>query len=119
MLSKSRFFAALAVSAGLLAAPAAHAEWRHGGWGGHEGWHDHDWRGRGYSWGGPRYYRRGPGIGPIVGGAVLGLGAGALIAGALAPPPVYYPPPRAYYAPPVVYAPPPAYGYAPGYYGGY
>lgn len=98
--------AAVAVSAGLLAAPgAAHADyWRHGGWGG------------------PRYYphyyhHRGFGIGPVIAGTVLGLGAAAAIGSVLAPPPpvVYAPPPPAYYAPPpAYYAPPP-----PAYYGGY
>jgi hypothetical protein len=56
-----------------------------------------------------------------IGGALLGLGIGALIGGAIVgappayfpPPPVYYPPPPAYYpSPPAYYAPPPAY-YAP------
>jgi hypothetical protein len=38
----------------------------------------------------------------VLGGALLGLGIGAVVGSALAPPPpVYYaPPPRAYYAPP-------------------
>ena len=100
----SKAIGAAAISAGLLAAPAAHAEW-HRGWGGGGGWHHSEFR--------PRY-RPGIGIGPVIAGGVLGLGAAALIAGALAPPPppVYYAP-RAYYAPPVVYAPPPAYAYAP------
>jgi len=104
------------VAAGLLAAPAAHADWRHrgGGWGGHE-----------------RHYDRGHGggISPAA-GALIGLGVGALIGGviasqtpvyaappvAYAPPPAYYPPAPAYYAPqPTYYAPAPV--YAP--YGGY
>jgi hypothetical protein len=54
--------------------------------------------------------------GAILGGALLGLGAGALLGGAiLASPPVYAPPPTYYYAPPPYgyqYAPPP-----PIYYG--
>jgi hypothetical protein len=51
-----------------------------------------------------------------VAGALVGLGVGALIAGAIAsqqpysyaPPPVVYAPPPAYYPPPI-YAPPPGY----------
>jgi hypothetical protein len=94
------------VAAGLLAAPAAHAEWRgHGG-----GWHggyEHDHHG-----------------GAGVAGAILGLGAAAVIGGVIAsqayaaPPPVYYAPPPAYYPPPsAYYAPPQAYYAAPpGYY---
>jgi hypothetical protein len=79
----------------LLAAPAAHADWR-----GHGGWH------------GPHpVYHHGWGPGPVIAGALLGLGAAAVIAGAVAPPPVYYAPPPVYYAPPppAYYAPPPAY----------
>jgi hypothetical protein len=69
-------------------------------------------------------YHRGPGPGVVVGGALLGLGVGAVIGSHLmAPPPVVYaPPPAVVYAPPpaVVYAPPPAVVYAPpppAYYG--
>jgi hypothetical protein len=68
----------------------------------------------------------GGGGGNFVGGALLGLGLGAVVGGALAqpryaPPPVYYaPPPPVYYAPPppVYYAPGPPVYYAPppGYY---
>ncbi len=96
---------AVPVSLALLAAPAAHADW-HGRGGG--------WRGGG--WHGGHDYHRGPGVG----GALLGLGAAAVIGGviasqAYAPPPVYYAPPPAYYAPPpAYYAPPPIY-YAPRY----
>jgi len=97
--SKGKLLAAAAVSAGLLAAPAAHADYWHRGWGGPRYY--------------PHYYHRGPFIGPVIAGTVLGLGAAALAAGAFAPPPVYY-------APPPVYAPPPPAYYAPpGYYGGY
>jgi hypothetical protein len=98
------------IVAGLLAAPAAHAEWRgHGGYGHYYGHYNGGWRG------------------PGVAGAILGLGAAAIVGGviasqAYAPPPVvyaaprpYYAPPPAYYAPaPGYYAPPPAY-YPPGY----
>jgi hypothetical protein len=98
------------VAAGLLAAPAAHADW-HGRGGG--GWH-----------GGFEHGHRG---GPGVGGVILGLGAAALLGGVIAsqaygppvyyaPPPAYYPPPTAYYAPPpVYYAQPPAAYYGPRY----
>ena len=121
MLSKFRLLLAVPVlAAGMLAAPAANADWYRGGHRGGWGGHGH-YRG---GWGGPRYYHRGyggygygRGYGPgaIVGGALLGLGAGAVIAGAIAPrvyyPPTYYAPP-AYYPP--VYAPPPPY-YPPYY----
>jgi hypothetical protein len=87
------------LAAGLLAAPAAQAEWH-----GRGGWH------RGYErhWG----HDRGPG--PLV-GALLGLGAAAVVGGVIASQPYYYaPPPPVVYAPPppVVYAPPPSW-YAP------
>lgn len=96
----STLLAAIA-AIGLVAAPAAHAQPR-------------DWRGRGH------FEHRGHGPGPAVAGALVGLGVGALVGGAIvaaqqpyyAPPPVAYPPPGAYYPPPP-YAPPP--GYAPGY----
>jgi hypothetical protein len=86
--------AAPALAVGLMAAPApAQAYWHRGG-----------------------YYHGGGG--GIIAGTILGLGAGALIGGALAPhyyaPPAYYaPPPVVYAPPPVVYAapPPPVYYY--------
>ena len=84
----SKLLMAAPIAAGLLAAPAAHADWR-----GDRGWHhrDHDNSG-------------------AIAGAILGLGAAALIGGAIASSqPHYYAPP-----PPVVYAPPPP--YYPGYY---
>ena len=100
------------VAAGLLAAPAAHADW-HGHGGG--GWHGGGWHGGGWHGGGWHGGYRGPGVA----GAIVGLGAAAVIGGVIAsqayapPPPVYYAPPPAYYAqPPGYYAPPPAY-YAP------
>lgn len=54
-------------------------------------------------------YERQDNSGAMVGGVLLGLGIGALLGGALAPPPpvVYAPPPPNYYAPP----PPVYYGY--------
>nr|WP_294522381.1 hypothetical protein [uncultured Rhodopila sp.] len=96
------------VAAGLLAAPAAHAEWRgHGGYGHYYG-------------GGYGHYHGGGWRGPSVAGALLGLGAAAVVGGviasqAYAPPPVVYAQPRPYYyaPPPVYYAPPPAYYAAP------
>jgi hypothetical protein len=96
-------FAAMAIAGAPL---AARADW-HGGGGWHGGgWHGGGWHGGG--WRGGYYY----GPGAVVAGTLLGLGAGAVIAGAVAPPPVYYSPP-----PPVYYAPPPTYypGYAPSY----
>src|ERR1700733_12716771 len=118
MLRFKALLIAAPVAAGLLAAPAAHAEWHGHGGGGHGGaWHGGDWHGG--AWHGGGY--RGPG--PGVAGAILGLGAAAVIGGVIAsqayapPPPVYYAPPPAYYAPPpVYYAPPPAYAAPPGYY---
>jgi hypothetical protein len=82
---------------GLLMAPAAHAEWRHGGgWGYHGG-----------------YGHRGFGV-PLA-AAVLGLGVGAAIV-ASQPPVVAYGPPSAYYYPPPAYPQPYYYGapYYPG-----
>jgi hypothetical protein len=53
--------------------------------------------------------------GAVVGGALLGLGIGALIGGAIASaPPAYAAPPPVYYAPPPVYGGPPP---PPAYYG--
>lgn len=95
-----RFLIALPVLAMTALAPvAADAQYYRGGYGGYRGGYG------GYG------YRGGYGFGgALVGGALLGLGIGALAARPYyAPPPVYYAPP------PVVYAPPPAY-YAPGYY---
>ncbi len=91
---------ALAASA-VLPNSSAEAQWR-GGYG----------RGYGYGY-------RGYGAGPFVGGALLGLGVGTLLAApyvarppvVYAPPPAYYPPPAYAYAP-YRYAPPPVY-YAP------
>src|SRR3954469_7556275 len=88
----------LAAVLALTAAAPAQAQWR-GPYGGYRpGYYHH----RGY----------GPGPGAVVGGALLGLGVGALLAAPyVAPPPpvVYAPPPPAYYAPPAYYP-------APGYY---
>jgi hypothetical protein len=82
---------ALPLAATFALATPAQAQWRRG-WGG------------GYYHG---YRHNGWGPGAIVGGALLGLGVGALLAAPYAaPPPVVYAPPPAYY-------PPPAYAYAP------
>ena len=105
MLRLKALLIAAPVAVGLLAAPAAHAEWR-----GHGGWH-----------GGYEHGHHG-GVG--VAGALLGLGAAAVIGGVIAsqayaaPPPAYYAPPPAYYTPaPTYYAPAPGYYAAPpGYY---
>ena len=83
------------IAAGLLAAPAAEAHWhgdgwRGDGWRGGYGWHHHD-------------------DGDALAGAIIGLGIGALIGGAIAASQQPHYAPQAY-APP----PPPAY-YAPGY----
>lgn len=105
MRTMTRLLLAAPVAAGLLAAPSmARADWH--------GWHV--WRGGGWhgGWHGGHWNYWGPGA--VVAGALAGIGVGALVAGAVAPPPpVYYPPPPAYYAPPPgYYAPPPA-AYAP------
>ncbi len=91
--------AASVLTLGLTATAPAQAQW-----------------GRGYY----GHYHRGYGPGAIVGGALLGLGVGALLAAPYAapPPPVYYAPPPVYYPPPAyVYAPRPA--YYPPYYNPY
>jgi hypothetical protein len=90
------FLIAAPVALGLLFAPAAHAEWRHGG-----------------GWGYHGYGHRGFGL-PLAAG-ILGLGVGAAIVAsqppvvAYAPPPAYYPPPgyypQPYYAAPYYAAP--------------
>ena len=92
----STFLIAAPIAAGLLAAPAAHADWHRGGWHGGYWQHDH-------------------GGGNAAASALLGLGIGALIGGAIvASQPQYYAPPPVVYAPPPYYAPP-VYGYPSGY----
>ena len=115
MLGSSKLFALFAIPVAALAftPTPAHADWRGGGYGyrggyggGYGGYHG----GYGYRGG----YGRGYGIGPFVGGALLGLGVGSLLA---AP---YYAPPQVVYAPPPVYYPPPAYAaYPPPGYAAY
>jgi len=89
--------AAMAAPLGL---PAAAQPYR-----GHPDYH-RDYRGGGDYHGGG-YYHGGPGPGAVVGGALLGLGVGAVIGSVLRPPPavIYAPPPTVVYAPPppVVY----------------
>lgn len=65
------------------------------------------------AWHGGHYHDGGNDAGAAIAGALLGLGLGVIVGGAIAnsaapPPPVYYsaPPPPTYYAPP-----PPAYYY--------
>lgn len=113
MTRNGRILLALPILATMALAPAvANAQYYNRGYGGYRG-------GYGYGHG---YGHRGFGAGPFLGGAVLGLGLGAVIAGApryyAPPPPVVYAPPPAYYPAPVYAAPaypPPGY-YAPGYY---
>ncbi|WP_209443392.1 hypothetical protein [Falsiroseomonas frigidaquae] len=81
-----------------------------------------DWRYRGHHHHRYHYHNNGA---AVLGGALLGLGVGAALGAALAPPAVVYaPPPVVYYPPPPVYwapvqqapiyaAPPSAYHYAP------
>ncbi len=98
----STLLAAIA-AIGLVAAPAAHAQPRN--------WHGHGNYYRGGYHGG---YRGGPG--PAATGALVGLGVGALIGGAIvASQQPYYAPPPVPYAPAPAYYPPPAYAPAPGY----
>ncbi|MDO9498604.1 hypothetical protein [Falsiroseomonas sp.] len=81
---------------GAMAPQAALADWRYRGYGHH-----------------PHQYRHYNNSGAaVLGGALLGLGIGAALGAALAPPAVIYaPPPVVYYPPPpvVYYQPPPAY----------
>jgi len=104
MVKMRNLLIAAPVALGLLAAPAvAHAEWRgHGGGWGHrsEGW------GGGYR-GGYGHH----GNGGAIAGALLGLGAAAVIGGIIAsqPPPVAYAPQPRYYYPQPAY-PTPYYG---------
>ena len=115
MLHIKTLLIAAPVALGLLGAPAAHADWRHGG-GGHWG------GGGGGHWGGGGGYRGGGGWGHHRGGngaltgALLGLGAAAVIGGIIASQPRYYAPPPVVYAPrPSYYAPTYAQPYYPGY----
>jgi hypothetical protein len=95
----STLLIAAPVAAGLLAAPAAQADWRH-----HDDWHGEH---HGGDW------HHGHDNSGAVAGAVIGLGAAAILGGVIASQaqqPYYAPPP------PVVYAPPPPYyGQPPNY----
>ena len=109
MTRAGRFLIALPILAITAFAPvAADAQYYRGGYGGYRGGYGGGYGGYGY---GHRGY--GYGGGALLGGALLGLGIGALVTRPYyAPPPVYYAPPPVYYAPPpVYYAPPPYYGY--------
>lgn len=87
--TRLRVMAVILSGAVLLAAPAAQAQhW-------HRGWHGH--RGHGAA-------------GAFIGGALVGVGLGALLGSAAAPPP-------AVYAPPPPPPPPTYYGYGPPGYG--
>ncbi|MDE8342473.1 MAG: hypothetical protein POG24_01480 [Acidocella sp.] len=106
--TKFRIITTAVFAASLSLAPlAAHADDHHY-YGGDRG----DYRG-----GDGGGYRGGDRGGDAIGGALLGIGIGALIGGAVVsqqqqyyapPPPVYYAPP-----PPVYYAPPPGVYYSP------
>lgn len=92
MLNIKTLLIAVPVALGLLGAPVAHAEWRHhDGFGRGGGWD------RGGGWGYRGYGHRGNGA---LTGAILGLGAAAVIGGIIASQPTYYAPP-----PPVTYYP--------------
>jgi len=97
----SSLMIAAPVAAGLLAAPAAHADRCD-----NRGWHGGVWHGGGWQ-------RHDHDNGGAAAAAVLGLGAAAIVGGIIASQqqPYYAPPP------PVVYAPPPP--YYPGYYSQY
>ena len=107
----SRHISLAAVLAAMLATPAV-AQNRDRGGGNYQRGYAQGHRGQSY--GGHGYHDN---SGAIVGGALLGLGAGAAIGGALVAPPsvVYAPPPRYYYynsGPPryaYPYASPPVY----------
>lgn len=108
MLNITRLLIAAPLSLSLLAAPAAHAEWRDGHHGGeHHGWEHRGWEHH------ERDLDRRPGPDGLIAGALVGLGIAA-IAGIVAAQPAYQAPAPAYYAPPPPYYPAPT--YYPGYY---
>jgi len=92
-----RLVAAVA-ALGVLTASAAHADRRH-----HEGWHE-GWREGHGGW----HERHDHGDGDAIAGAIIGLGAAALIGGIIASQSQYSAPPPVVYAPPPAYYPPPA-----------
>jgi len=123
MTRTGRILAALPVLAVMALAPAVANAHDFGGYRGGYGGGYGGYRGGYGGYGGYRggYGYRGFGAGPFVGGALLGLGLGAVIGSV----PRYYAPPPVVYAPPPVYYPTPYYSapvysapgyYAPGYY---
>lgn len=116
-----RSLTSLALAATLavaLVTPAGAQHYTRGGGGYQRGYSSHyGWHG-GHPYGGYGYHGY---PGAYVGGALLGLGLGALLGGALlAPPPIVYAPPPTYYY--YRYGPPPYYAYPyapppPAYYG--
>ena len=121
-----------ALALGVAVFTPASAQYRGDGRGGgyQRGYPAQQWHGGGGGWngGGQGYYGGGyyggrgyynyPGA--IAGGALLGLGLGAVLGGIYAAPPVAYaPPPYYYYAPPTYYAAPYQYSYPPPVYYGY
>ena len=99
----SSLLIAAPVAVGLLAAPAAHADWHHNG----------DWHGHGGGWhgGGGDWHHNNNGAN-VAAGVVGGLAVGAIIGGVIASQqqPYYAPPPAVVYAPP-----PPYYSYGSQY----
>src|SRR5579871_4306559 len=118
MRTMTKLLAAVPIAAGLLLAPVAHADGWQGRGGGGGGWHggggNGGWHGGGGGWhgGGGGWHGGGGGWnnGGAVAGAVIGLGAAAVLGGELASqayaPPVYYAPAPAYYPPTTYYAAP-------------
>ena len=100
-LFSARFAGAILLATATIAAPLAADAGPPRHYDGH-----YDRRGRG------DYHRGGGNTGALLGGALLGLGVGALIGGAIAQQ-GYAPPPGAYYPPP---PPGPGYGPPPGAY---
>jgi hypothetical protein len=105
-LTMMRSITAFALAAILVAPLPASAQNYHDHGPHYDHGHDHYDHGHDHYDHGPDHH--GGNTGAVVGGAILGLGVGALIGGALAssqpayraPPPVYYAPPPGYYAPP-------------------
>ena len=101
---RRRLVGALSVATCLAMAPAyamaqPHGGGGHPGGGGHAGGGGGHFGGGGYGYRGGGYGGRGYGHGGFVGGAVIGLGAGALASCAYGYPSYYCAPPGAYYPP--------------------